>query len=406
MTPLTTLILSLKLLAEHRTRTLLSVSGLLVGVAVVTVMVAVGRGAQERVLDQIRALGTDLLIVNAAPAPRVVGRERQADVYTVLRPGDAAALVEASSRVRRAAPQVARGVSVQVDGRTVPTALAGTTPEGLEIRGIQAARGRLFDELEDRQRARVVVLGPTAARNLFGEGDPLGREVRIGRDPYEVIGVSRARGLDPGGTDLDDVVLVPLETAMRRILNIPWVHTLVVQARSTADLDPLEGEVRAILADRHRLRPGAPEPWRILNQATLLRTERDAARSLSGMVVSVAGLAFVVGGIGILSVMLMSVRERMREIGLRRAVGARGRDILLQFVLEAGIVAGAGGAAGLLAGILVASGAAALGPWDLRVSWSAAALTFLASGAVGMVAGLVPARRAAGITPIEALRAR
>ncbi len=406
MTPLTTLVLSLKLLAEHRTRTLLSVSGLLVGVAVVTVMVAVGRGAQERVLDQIRALGTDLLVVNAAPAPRVVGRERQADVYTVLRPGDAAALVEASSRVLRAAPQVARGVSVQVDGRTVPTALAGTTPEGLEIRGIQAARGRLFDELEDRQRARVVVLGPTAARNLFGEGDPVGREVRIGRDPYEVIGVSRARGLDPGGADLDDVVLVPLETAMRRILNIPWVHTLVVQARSTGDLDALEGEVRAILADRHRLRPGAPEPWRILNQATLLRTERDAARSLSGMVVSVAGLAFVVGGIGILSVMLMSVRERMREIGLRRAVGARGRDILLQFVLEAGIVAGAGGAAGLLAGVLVASGAAALGPWDLRVSWSAAALTFLASGAVGMVAGLVPARRAAGITPIEALRAR
>jgi putative ABC transport system permease protein len=406
MTPLATLFLSLRLLAEHRVRTLLSVSGLLVGVAVVTVMVAVGRGAQERVLDQIRALGTDLLLVNAAPAPRVAGRERQADVVTLLRPADALAIAEGSDRVRRAAPQVARSVTVQVDGRTVPTSLAGTTPEGLEMRGIQAARGRVFDHLEDRQRARVVLLGPTAARNLFGDADPVGREVRIGRDPFEVIGVARSRGVDPGGGDLDDVVLVPLETAMRRVLNIPYVHTLVVQARNSGDLDALEAEVREILAQRHRLRAGASEPWRILNQATLLRTEQAAARSLSGLVVSVAGLAFVVGGIGILSVMLMSVRERMREIGLRRAVGARGRDILLQFVLEAGIVAGVGGAAGLLAGVVVASGAAALGPWDLKISWTAAALTFAASGVVGVVAGLVPARRAAGITPIEALRSR
>lgn len=406
MTPLATLLLSLRLLAEHRLRTLLSVSGLLVGAAVVTVMVAVGRGARERVLDQIRALGTDLLLVNAAPAPRVAGRDRQADVVTLLRPADARAILDGTPRARRAAAQVARSFTVHADGRAVPTVLSGTTPEGLAMRGIEAGQGRLFDDLEDRQRARVAVLGPTAARNLFGGTRAVGRGIRVGREPYEVIGVARARGLDPGGGDLDDVVLVPLETAMRRALNIPYVHTLLVQARTTGDLPRLEAEVRDILAERHRVRAGMPELWRVLNQATLLRTERAAAHSLSGLVVGVAGLAFVVGAIGILSVMLMSVRERMREIGLRRAVGARGRDILLQFVLEAAIVAGAGGAVGLLAGMAAAAVVAAIGPWDLRISWTAAAFTFAAAGLVGLIGGLVPARRAAAITPIEALRSR
>jgi putative ABC transport system permease protein len=399
------LFLSLQLLSAHRLRTALSLSGLLVGVAAVIVMVAIGEGAERRLLESVRAMGTNLLIVNAAPAQSVAGRPRQALVYTFLRADDADSVVEESSFAVAAAPAVSVSVTLRWEGLHTPTTLAGTTPEGLRIRNIRAEAGRLFSDADERDQQRVAVLGSTVVRSLFGDSDPVGRVIRVGNIPFEVIGVARPRGVDTVGADLDDLVLVPLQTAMRRVLNIPYVHALFIQARSSAHLDVLEREVREILQSRYAARSGILDPFVVQNQAVLLRTERGAARAMNRLVVGVSLLALLVGGIGILAVMLISVRERTREIGLRRALGAKRRDIQLQFMLESAMLAAGGGLAGVLVGLAVAGVAALLGPWDLVLSWHAAALGLVSSTLLGLAVGVIPAARAARLEPITALRA-
>jgi len=401
-----TLVLSLRLLAAHRRRTALSVLALLVGVAAVMVMAAVGAGAERRVLERVGALGTNLLIVSAAPAPRIAGRVRQTARVTTLRPQDAAALARESFLAVGAAPAVMRTLVAQWEGRNANTSVLGTTPDGLRIRNIGVSAGRVFDEADERERRRVAVVGATVTRNLFGDLDPIGRSIRIGRTPVEVIGVMRRRGTDVGGTDLDNTVAIPLETALRRVLNVPYVDALFVQAATSADLDALEREVREILDRRHRVRSGLGAAYLVQNQAVLLRTERGTARAMSRLIVGTGVLSLVVGAIGILAVMLLSVKERVREIGLRRAVGARRADIRLQFLLESAVLAAAGGALGVVVGLAGAGLAAVLGPWELVTPWGAAVLGVVCSVGLGFAVGVVPAARAARLDPGEALRAR
>jgi len=397
--------LSLQLLAAHRLRTALSVTGLLVGVAAVMVMVAIGRGAEQRVVERVRAMGTDLLIVTAAPAPRIAGRQRQVATTTLMRPADARAIADESAFAIAAAPAVHRSLVARSDGRNTTVAVTGTTPEGLRIRNVHAATGRLYDEGEDRERRRVAVLGPVLARTLFGATDPVGREIRIGTTPFEVIGVARVRGVDAGGADLDNAIAIPLETALRRVLNVPYIDAIYVQARSSAHLEALERDVRARLHERHRVRPGTPEPLVVQNQAVILRTERSATRAFNQLIVGVAALALVVGGIGILAVMLMSVRERTREIGLRRALGATRGDIRRQFLLESTMLAAAGGAAGVAVGLAASLAASLAGRWELVFPWRAAAAGVACSTVLGIGVGAIPAARAARQEPIAALRA-
>lgn len=397
--------LSLQLLAAHRLRTALSVSGLLVGVAAVIVMVAVGSGAERRVIERLRGMGTDLLVVSAPPAPRVAGRPRQVDILTLLR-AEHAGLLRESVYARAAAPAVGGARVIRWEGRNTTTTLTGTTREGLAIRNIRAATGRLFDDGDDAARRLVAVVGPTVARSLFGGADPVGQTVRIGQASFDVIGVSAPRGVDPGGADLDDVLVVPFETAMRRVFNVPYVHAIYLRARSTADLPRLERDVRDRLRAELTTRAGVQEPFVVQNQATLLRTERGAAEALNRLVVGVALMAMLVGGIGILAVMLISVRERTREIGLRRALGARRRDIQLQFILESAMLAVAGGTAGVAAGVIAAGLAALVGPWDLVLSWQPAVLGVFGSAVLGLAVGAIPASRAARLEPVAALRAQ
>jgi len=398
------LLLSVQLLAAHPLRTALSVSGLLVGVAALIVMVAVSEGAERRVLERMRSMGTNLLIVSAAPAPRVLGRPRQVPIHTVLRAADAGGIATESTLAVAVAPAVARPMVVRAGGLNTATLLTGTTTTGLRLRNLQAGSGRLFDDDDDREQRRVVLLGPTVARNLFQAVDPVGRVVRLGSIPFEVIGVTRPLGTDPGGVDHDDQVVVPLTTALRRVLNIPYVHTLLIQSRSSDDLERLEDEVRNILRARLAVRSGMAEPFLVQNQAVLLRTERGASRAMRRLTMGAAALAALVGGIGIVAVMLISVRERTREIGLRRALGARRRDIRRQFVMESAILGAVGGTAGVCIGVAAAGAAAILGPWDLVVSWRPALLGPIGSALLGLVVGVIPAARAARLEPIVALR--
>ena len=399
------LLLSVQLLAAHRLRTALSVSGLLVGVAALMVMVAVGKGAEQRLVDRLRTMGTDLIVVSATPAPRVAGRPRQVAISTSLRAADGEAIVEESAFAIASAPAVSRSVVLRWEGVNRTTALTGTTADGLRIRNIQAATGRLFDDSDDRERQRVAVLGPIVARSLFPGIDPVGRTVRVGNQRFEVIGVAQARGVDPNGADLDDFVAIPFQTAVRRVLNISYVHAIYVQAQSSAHLERLERDIREILRARQGIRSGMAEPFVIQNQVALLRTERGTAQAMNQLVTAVAAIVLLLGGVGILTVMLMSVRERTREIGLRRAIGATRRDIQIQFILESAMLGGTGGAAGVIVGLAAAGLAALLGPWDLVISWEAAALGFACSLFLGVAVGAIPAARAARLEPINALRA-
>jgi putative ABC transport system permease protein len=399
------LLLSAQLLAAHRLRTALSISGLLVGVAAVIVMVGIGRGAEQRLLDRLAAMGTDLLVVSAAPAPRVSGRPRQVPIHTALRAEDASAILAQSAFAIASAPAVNRSVVLRWEGLNRTTGLTGTTAEGLRLRNIRAGSGRLFDEDDDRERQRVAIIGPAVARSLFPGVDPVGREVRVGDLRFEVIGVARPRGIDPLGTDLDDFVTIPFGTAMRRLLNISYVHAIYVRAQSSAHLDGLERDIRDILRERHTPRTGIAEPFVIQNQASLLKAERAATAALNQLVPAVCGIALLLGGVGILTVMLMSVRERTREIGLRRALGASRKDIQTQFVLESAMLGGVGGAAGVIVGVAASGAFAMFGDWDLVISWQIALLGFACSMLLGLIIGVIPAARAARLEPMEALRA-
>jgi putative ABC transport system permease protein len=396
--------LSCEMLAAHKMRTLLSVSGIVVGVAAVVLMVSAGKGAEKRILDRIRDMGTNLIIVNAGQTRIIAGRQRQMGTVTTLVPDDAKTIVKDCASVTLAAPAVTKKLAARFESETTNTNVVGMTPDGFRIRNIEVTSGRSFDPEESRGRRRVAVLGPTVVRNLFGDIDPIGLSFRIGRVPFEAIGVTKPKGIDANGADQDDLIIVPMETAMRRLLNVTHVEMIYVQAESADALTRAETEIREALRQRHRLRE-KPDDFTIQNQATLLEAERETSREMTLLVGSVSGISLLVGGVGILAVMLISVRERTREIGLRRAVGAMRRDIRNQFLLESGILSGVGGLIGVGAGVAGAWSTAVLGYWDTLISWPATAIGFGFSVSVGILFGLYPAIRAARLEPTEALRA-
>ena len=397
------LALSVEILAAHKLRTLLSVLGIVVGVAAVILMVAAGKGAEQRILGRIRDMGTNLVTVSAGQTRIIAGRQRQIDTVTTLVVEDALAIAEESPAVALAAPSIDRKYAVRWEAENANTTVSGIDPDGFAIRNITVAAGRIFDPDECRGRRRVAVLGPTAAQNLFAGADPVGLIFRIGRIPFEAIGVTEPKGVDANGLDQDDVVFVPLATAMRRLMNVDHVQTIYVQAKSSDVMDQAEAEIRELLRRRHRL-GDKPDDFTIQNQATLLATERETAQSMTLLIGSVSGISLIVGGVGILAVMLISVRERTREIGLRRAVGARRCDIRNQFLLESAMLAGLGGMIGIAIGLGAAWTVAALELWDAAVSWPSAAVGFAFSVTLGVVFGLYPATRAAALEPIDALR--
>jgi len=399
-------ILSLEILAAHKLRTVLSVVGIVVGVAAVVVIVSAGKGAEKRILDQIRDMGTNLITVSAGQTSLVAGRQRQMTIVVTLLPADAEAIAKECPSVAAAAPATGNKLATRWEDQNAPTNVLGMTSAGFTVRDFALASGRFFDADENHASRRLAVLGPTVAANLFGTADAIGQTIRIGRRgvPFEVIGVTQPKGVDTNGLDQDDIIIVPLGAAMRRLMNVIYVQTIYVQAKRGDLLDSAEREIRDVLRRRHRLE-GKRDDFTIQNQATLIAGERETAQSMTLLVGSVAGISLLVGGVGILAVMLISVRERVQEIGLRRAVGACRRDIRNQFLLESAMLAGLGGLIGVLVGITTTVAAPAFGSWDAVVSWESAGIAFAFSVSLGIIFGIYPAIRAASLEPIEALRA-
>ena len=396
--------IALHALLGHPVRTALSLVGIIIGVAAVILMVAVGEGAQREVLKKIQSMGTNLIIVSAGQVKTVGGRARQMSIVTTLLPKDAMAIASEVSGIAQTAPAQGKRLPLKYETQSYTTQVAGTTSNLPEIKNISVVWGRFFSEEEDRLMARVAVLGPTPAKYLFGKANPIGETIQIRNVAFEVIGVTAEKGMI-AGQDEDDQVFIPLNTAMKRLMNVTYLSQIYLQARSTADMKPSERDIKGLLRERHRLKEDKADDFTIQNQIDILEAEQQTAESFTLLIGSIAGVSLLVGGVGILAVMLILVRERTNEIGVRRAVGARRRDILLQFMMEATTLSIGGGIAGILIGLFGSFVVRYATKWPVSLSVIPIIISFGFSFVVGFFFGVYPARKASRLDPIEALRA-
>lgn len=395
--------LSVDVLAGHRLRTILSLSGMVIGVASVIVMVAVGMGAERKVVERIEAMGTNLIVVTADQTRKSGRTVRRIQSAKTLKQGDVRAIVARCPSVDKAAGAIRRAIILRYKGHTVKTTLVGLEPDGFAICNLAPEAGRVHGAAEERSRRRVVVFAPTAAANTFEGTTVVGEAVRLGRQPFRTIGLTAPKGADVNGTDMDDRVFVPLATAMRRLANVNHLDTIFFQAADGIPLHEAEADIKAVLRERHRL-GNRPDDFSVYNQLDLIRLQKETAHTLTLLIGTVAALSWVVGGVGILAVMLMAVRERRSEIGLRRALGARAGDVLWQFVFEAVLLALAGAVAGLMLGLVGIWITHAAGWGPTLIPWPAVFLTVGASIFLGFACGVYPAIKASRLSPVGALK--
>ena len=391
---------ALEAVRANKLRSFLTALGIIIGIAAVITMVALGEGAQRSVEERLRKLGTNVLTVR--PGQELRGGVDRGD--TRLRPAEARALLKSPRAIGDASPEMQRRLQIELGLANASLSVSGVWPSYFSIQNHQIAAGRLFTEGEERGRRRVAVLGATVASKLQTTNDALvGQTIRIAGVPFLVIGVLVEKG-SSGFSSPDDGLYVPLATAQFRVFGDDRVNAIYVQAASEKDMNAAIAEIDGVLRREHRLRPAQQSDFSIRNQATLLSTFEETTKTFSFLLAGIALVSLVVGGIGIMNIMLVSVTERTREIGVRKALGARRRDILLQFLIEALVLCLAGGVVGILLGVGAAEAVRRFAGWTTAVAPSAILLAFFFSAAVGIFFGLWPARRAAGMDPIDALR--
>jgi ABC-type antimicrobial peptide transport system permease subunit len=408
MNLLTALLSALRALGTNWLRSMLTMLGIIIGVAAVITMIAIGGGAQQRVEEQIKSLGTNIMLV--LPGAQTTGGVRLgAQTGQTLTEEDARAIAADVPEVQAAAPSLRTGAQVVAANANWSTSVMGTTPEYLEVRDWPLAAGRNFEEAEHAGSAKVAVLGQTVAQQLFGDDDPIDQVIRVRKLPLQVIGVLARKGQNSMGQDQDDVIVVPLSTYRNRIQGmsagrIKRVGAISVKVREGQSMQDASDKLRELLRQRHRLQSGADDDFSIRNLTEMLQAQEESSRVMAMLLAAVAGVSLVVGGIGIMNIMLVSVTERTREIGLRMAVGARSRDILGQFLIEAVTLSLVGGAIGIVIGMLATWAIGALAGWQVLLSADSILLAVGFSAAVGVFFGFYPARRAAALLPIQALR--
>jgi len=400
--------IALRSLATNKLRSALTMLGIIIGVAAVIVMIAVGQGAQARVAEQIRALGSNLLLILSGARTQGGVRLSVGSTYTITE--DDAYAINREIPEAVAAPALRGGAQVIWGNSNWATQIYGTTPEYLEVREWPLADGRAFEPAEMSGAGKVCIVGQTVVKQLFGGADPLGQVIRIKRVPFTVVGVLSTKGQSMMGTDQDDIIIVPIGTARNRVLgraNIAAqrsVSVIWVKAAEGYDTKRVEDEVRALLRQRHRLQQGADDDFSLRNLADIMAAQEASSRVLALLLAAVASVSLVVGGIGIMNIMLVSVTERTREIGLRMAVGARTRDILGQFLVEAVTLSLIGGLVGVLLGVGASVGIANVAGWNIVLSGRSILLAVAFAVVTGVFFGFYPARKAARLNPVEALR--
>src|SRR5271169_7193328 len=400
--------IALRALEVNRTRSALTMLGIIIGVAAVIAMVAVGAGATARIQDQIQSIGSNLIIVLPGSISSNGVRLGSGAVVT-LTEDDAKAIAAECPSVSAVAPTVRGGVQVVYGNNNWATTAQGVTPDYMAIRDYTMMFGQSFTTQDVDAAAKTAVLGETVAQNLFGDSDPTGQVVIIKNVPFTVVGVLTPKGQSPSGQDQDDIILLPISTAKQKVIgankaNARAVSTLMVQALGPAAMDQAQQEMEALLRERHRILQGQEDDFTIRNLTEVFAAQESSAQVMSILLGAIASVSLVVGGIGIMNIMLVSVTERTREIGLRLEVGAKTRDILSQFLVEAVTLSLLGGIIGIALGLTASLLISHFAQWSTEVSALSILLAFAFSALVGVFFGYYPARKAAFMDPIEALR--
>jgi putative ABC transport system permease protein len=384
----------------NKLRSLLTTLGIVIGIAAVITMVALGEGAQRSVEERLGALGVNLLTVRPGQSPFGGGARGRAQLTVE----DAEALLEAPRAIRAVAPELESHLQLEHGASNANLSVVGTWPSYFDVNNFQLAAGRTFTTVEDRGRRRVAVLGALAGDALGIPSTALvGETIRVGGVPFQVVGVLAEKG-SQGFSNPDEAVYVPLATAQLRVMGTDSVRSIGVQAVSAAAMGDAMIEIDQVLRRERRLATGAEADVNVRDQASLLATMQETTKTFSFLLAGIAAISLLVGGIGIMNIMLVSVTERTREIGIRKSVGARKRDVLLQFLVESMVLCLAGGALGLLVGVAGSALLRRLAGWNVAVAPESVLLALGFSAAVGLFFGLWPARRAAALAPIEALR--
>jgi putative ABC transport system permease protein len=399
---------ALRALAANTLRSILTMLGIIIGVAAVITMIAVGQGATNRVQDQMKGLGSNIMLV--LPGGVTAGGVRMgAQTGQALTEEDALAIAKDIPEVQVAAPSMRTAAQVVAGNNNWSTSVFGTTNDYLEAREWPLSAGRAFEAAEMQGSAKVAIIGVTTAQQLFGDADPMDQVIRVKKVPVTIIGVLEKKGQNMMGQDQDDIIIVPISTYRNRIQGgsggkLKRIGSISVKVKEGQSMKAAEEGIKDLLRQRLKVQPGADEPFSVRNLTEILQAQEANSRIMTLLLAAVAGISLIIGGIGIMNIMLVSVTERTREIGLRMAVGARGKDILSQFLIEAVTLSLIGGAIGVLIGAVATWAVGKFAGWEVSMTVASIVLSTVFSAVVGVFFGFYPARRASKLLPIQALR--
>jgi putative ABC transport system permease protein len=399
---------ALRALASNKLRSMLTMLGIIIGVGAVITMIAVGQGATQRVQEQLKGLGSNVMLV--IPGGLTAGGVRLgAQTGQALSEEDALAIAKDVPEVQVAAPSMRTGAQVVLGNSNWSTSIFGTTNDYMEARDWALQSGRLFEAAEIQGSAKVAIIGTTVAAQLFGDADPVDQIIRVKKVPVMVIGVLASKGQNSLGQDQDDVVIVPISTYRNRIQGgnpgkLKRIGSISVKVKEGQSMKVAEDNIKELLRQRFKVQPGADDPFSVRNLTEMLQAQEASSRIMTLLLAAVAGISLIIGGIGIMNIMLVSVTERTREIGLRMAVGARGKDILAQFLIEAVTLSIIGGAIGVTLGAAATWAVGQFAGWQVSMTAASIFLAVGFSAFVGVFFGFYPARRASKLLPIQALR--
>ncbi|HNY01324.1 MAG TPA: ABC transporter permease [Bacteroidales bacterium] len=398
------LIAAMRSLGKNKMRTFLTMLGIIIGVGSVIAMLAIGQGSKKSIQAQISSLGTNVLMI-FPQASNMGGVRMEAGSSQKMTLPDVTAIAERCSSVANVTPQVRTSGQLVNGNMNWRTSVYGVYPNYFEIRNLGLSSGSLFTMNDDRSATKVCVIGQTVVTNLFGENaDPIGNYIRINKIPFRIVGITEKKGQNAFGQDQDDMVIAPFSTVQKRMMAVTYIQSMLASARSEALIPDATDEITDVLKARHNLGPSEDADFTIRTQTDIAKMATSTSGIMTILLATIASISLLVGGIGIMNIMLVSVTERTREIGIRMSVGARGRDVLLQFLIEALLISLLGGIIGISIGVIASQIIVKILNWPVTVTAASILMSFLFSSAIGIFFGWYPARKAARLNPIDALR--
>ncbi|MBQ5502418.1 MAG: ABC transporter permease [Selenomonas sp.] len=395
--------MALTSLYANKMRSLLTMLGIIIGVGAVIALVSVGMGVRSNVTNSIASLGSNMLIVSPGSSNRGGVRGAAGSMQT-LKYDDAKAIKDKIKNIDYVSPSVSSSYQVVYGNNNWKTSVQGVTPEFMSIRALTIGYGSFVSTDDMNKRNRVAVIGTTVASNLFAKENPVGKNIRINNQPYKVIGLLESKGQSSVGQDQDDVIYVPLTTAQERMLGITYVQSINIQVTNQEKMDQVQAEVETLLRSRHHILAGKDDDFNVRNLTSLMETVNQSTAMLTLLLGAIAGISLIVGGIGIMNIMMVSVTERTREIGIRKALGATFMNIMTQFLIESMVIGIIGGIIGIGMGCIASKVIAQLGDFTTVITITPIVVSFMFAVGIGLFFGIYPARKAAKLDPIEALR--